>query len=54
MSCRTGPCYPVSYKRMEEKDAMSGRALLLDFLQKNGGKGRHAGQDLVTLFRTGE
>ena len=39
----------VSYKRMEEKDAILGRTLLLDlcFPQKNGGRGCHTGQDLV-------
>ena len=32
---------------MEEKDVMPDRTLLLGFLQKNGGKGCHTGQDLV-------
>ena len=35
MSCRTGPRCSVSYKRMEEKDAMSGRTLLVGFVQGN-------------------
>ena len=48
MSCRTGPCCSVvSYKRMEEKDVMRDRSLLLGFLQKNGGKGCHTGQALI-------
>ena len=50
MSRRTGPCYSVSYKRMDDKDVMPDRALLLDFLQKNGGEGCHVGQDLVAWF----
>ena len=39
----------ISYKRMEEKDAILGRIsfLFLNFLQKNGGEGCHPGQDLV-------
>ena len=37
MSHRTGPYCLVSYKRMEDEDAMSGRTLWLDLLQKNGG-----------------
>ena len=28
MSWRTGPCYLVSYKRMEEKDVVSDKALI--------------------------
>ena len=35
MSYRTGPCTSVSYKRMVEKDAMSGRTLLLGFVLGN-------------------
>ena len=35
MSRRIGPCCLVSYKRMEDKDAMLGRTLLVDFVQGN-------------------
>ena len=28
MSCRTGPCYFISYKRMEDKDVVRDRPLL--------------------------
>ena len=50
MSRRTGPCCSVSYKRVEDKDVMPDRTLLLNFLQKNGGEGCHFGQDLVAWF----
>ena len=35
MSRRTGPCCFISYKRMEDKDVMSGRTLLVGFVQGN-------------------
>ena len=35
MSCWTGLCCIISYKRMEEKGAMSGRTLLVGFVQGN-------------------
>ena len=54
MSCRTGPCCLVSYKRMEEKNVMPDRTLLLDHTQENEGKGCRTGQDLVAWFPTKE
>ena len=50
MSRWIGPCCLVSYKRMEDKDVMPDRTLLISFLQKNGGEGCHVGQDLIPGF----
>ena len=53
MSPWTGPCVMVSYKRMEEKDVIMDRPLCYGFLQKNGGQGCHAGQDLWLVYGRG-
>ena len=50
MSRRTGPCCLVSRKEWRKKDVTADRSLLLGSLQKNGGSGCRAGQDLVARF----